>query len=278
LIAPSDIEPLFARLGLDTSLDPGRIIAYGGLGAARVVPIFLIAPFFGQKLVPQTVRVGIAIAMVAVVWPAVAQGTPDPSRLGAATLVALFLKEIVLGTLVGFLAAIPFWAAEAAGRLVDGARGASNQEIVVPQLGSQSSPLGSLGLQLAVVAFFAMDGHLLFLRALGESYRAVPVLGFPRVILGGGASDLAVDATSRLILAALGLAAPALAALLLADVALGLVNRVSPHIQVYFLGMPLKSALGVVVFMIAIAGMIVVLRGETAAALRAIGSVLGATP
>jgi type III secretion protein SpaR/YscT/HrcT len=270
------MDEILRRLGLDLALDPGRLILLGGLAAARVVPIFAIAPFFGGRLVPVPLRIGIAAVFVALVWPAVAAGAPaDPSALGPGLLAALLLKEILLGALLGFLVAVPFWAAEAAGRLVDGARGASNQELHVPQTGATSSPLGDLGLQLAVVAFFAMDGHLLFLRSLGESYRAVPVTGFPAHLVAGGATTLAVDATSRLLLAAIGLAAPALAALLLADVALGLVNRVSPHVQVFFLGMPLRATLGVLVFMLALAAFVSALRGEIGAALGAVRAALG---
>ena len=65
-----------------------------------------------------------------------------------------------------------------------------------------------------------------------------------------------------MLVAALGFAAPVLAALFLADLALGVVNRVSPQIQVYFIGMPLKALLGVLLFMLAITGMVAALRGE----------------
>ncbi len=272
------MEPsILSRLGLSFALDPERLIAFGALGAARVVPIFTIAPFFGGRLVPQPVRVAISLAFVALVFPAVTAGAPDPRALGPLTLGALLLKEVVLGFLLGFLAAIPFWAAESAGRLVDTARGASNQEIYVPQLGTQSSPLGDFSLQLAVVVFFAVDGHLLFLRALAASYEAVPVLSVPPGIESGAIGVLAVQATGHLVLAALGLAAPALAALLLADLALGLVNRVSPHVQVYFLGMPAKAVLGVLVFLLALTGMVSALRGEIGLMLRQVGQAVGLT-
>jgi type III secretion protein SpaR/YscT/HrcT len=267
---------ILARLGLDLALDPERLIVYGALGAARVVPIFTIAPFFGGKLVPAPVRVAISLAFVALVFPAVSAGAPVPATLGPLVLGALLVKEVVLGALLGFLAAMPFWAAEAAGRLVDTARGASNQELYVPQLGTQSSPLGDFSLQLAVVVFFAVDGHLLFLRALAASYEAVPVLAAPAGLTSGAIGTLAVAATGHLVLAALGLAAPVLAALLLADLALGLVNRVSPHVQVYFLGMPAKAVLGVLVFLLALTGMVSALRGELGLMLRQIAQALGA--
>jgi type III secretion protein SpaR/YscT/HrcT len=259
-----DPTSLLARLGLGLALDPERLLAYGALGAARVVPVFTIAPFFGGRLVPATVRVAIAVTFVALVFPAVTAGAPGSplAALGPLGFGALLVKEVVLGALLGWLAAMPFWAAEAAGRLVDTARGAANQELYVPQLGTPSSPLGDLSLQLAVVVFFAVDGHLLFLRALAASYEALPVLAAPPGLTSGAIGALALAATSHLVLAALGLAAPVLAALLLADLALGLVNRVSPHVQVYFLGMPAKAVLGVLVFLLALSGLATALRGE----------------
>jgi len=263
---------MHATLGL--AFDVSRLLAVALLGAARVLPIFLIAPFFGGRLVPTPVKIGVAVAFVALLWPALHLSTPDLSTLGPVTLVALFLKEITLGIVLGFLVSTPFWAAEGAGRLADTARGANLAEVLVPQTGAQTSPLGDVALQLAVVLFFATGGHLLFLRALAESYQAVPLWGLPSAGALPAVGGLAVEATARLLLATLGLAAPVLAALFLADLALGLVNRVAPQIQVYFLGMPLKAVLGVLVFLLALTAVLEALRGHFAGALEAVGRAL----
>jgi type III secretion protein SpaR/YscT/HrcT len=257
-------DPILERLGLSLALDPTRLIVLGALTAARVLPIFTIAPFFGGKVVPQTVRVAISLSFAALVFPFVDAAAPaDLSAIGAVTLAALALKELAIGVVLAFLASLPFFAAEAAGRMVDTARGANMAEVMVPQTGTQSSPLGDFSLQLAVIVFFAVDGHLLFLRALAASYEAIPPLGFPPAAALHGASELAVDATGRMLLAALGLAAPVLAALFLTDLALGLVNRVSPQIQVYFLGMPAKAILGIIVLLLATGGLVSALSHES---------------
>lgn len=261
------MDPVLGRLGLDLAIDPARIITVGGLAAARVLPVFTLAPFFGGRLVPATIRIAVSLAVVAILFPAVSAATPDVRALGAVTFGALLFKEIAVGTVLAFLASLPFWAAEAAGRLADTARGANLAEVLVPQTGTQSSPLGDLALQLAVVTFFALDGHLLFLRALGASYEAIPLAGFPSVAGVQGVGELAVGATARLVLAALGLAAPVLAALFLTDLALGLVNRVSPQVQVYFVGMPAKALVGVLVFLLALGGAALALRRELTAGL-----------
>ena len=261
-----------ASLGL--AFDLGRVLTLALLGAARILPIFLIAPFFGGRLVPSMVKVGVAVTFVTLLWPTLDLATPELGALGPATVAALFLKEVALGVVLGFLVSMPFWAAEGAGRLADTARGANLAEVLVPQTGAQTSPLGDVALQLAVVLFFATGGHLLFLRALAESYQAVPLVGFPRAAALQGVGGVAVEATSRLILATLGLAAPVLAALFLADLSLGLVNRVAPQLQVYFLGMPPKALLGLVVFLLALTAMLAALRGHFADALEAVGRAL----
>jgi len=262
-------------LGVDFAFDVTRLLVVGVLAAARVLPIFTLAPFFGGRLVPPLIRIAVSLAFVAVLFPGIDAATPDLSALGPVTLGALLFKEVAMGLVLGFLASIPFWAVEAAGRLADTARGANMAEVLVPQTGTQSSPLGDLGLQLAIVLFFALGGHLLFLRSLAASYEAIPLAGFPAVAAFGGVADLAVRATAQLILSTLGLAAPVLAALFLADLALGLVNRVSPQIQVYFLGMPAKALLGVLVFLLALGGMILAIRGELAHALDAVRRAVG---
>lgn len=249
-------------LALPLPFDVSRLILLGALTAARLVPVFLVAPFFGGRLVPAPLKVGVALTFGAVMFPAIEAATPSLRGVGTPLLAALFFKETVVGAAVGFLAALPFWAAEAAGRLVDTARGANLAEVLVPQTGTQSSPLGDLSLQLAIVLFFALDGHLVFVRALAASYEGVPVFGFPPLAGARAVGALLVASTAKLVLAALGLAAPALAALFLADLALGLMNRVSPQIQVFFVGMPAKALLGIGALFLAFGALATAVRRE----------------
>jgi type III secretion protein SpaR/YscT/HrcT len=255
------MDPLLARLGLP-AISSGQIVMVAALAAARVVPLFTLAPFFGGRLVPQTLRIGFTLAFVVLILPVVAHGAPSLAALSPLELAALLAKEALVGTILGFLAAVPFWAADSAGRLADAARGAGQGESLVPQTGTTSSPLGNLFLQLALLVFFAVDGHLLFLRALAASYQAIPVAKLPAGLSSAALGSLAVDATAQLILAAIGLAAPVLAAVVVADVVLGLVGRVSPQLQLYFIGLPVKAVLGILVLALTIGGIVTAMRGE----------------
>jgi type III secretion protein SpaR/YscT/HrcT len=254
------VDAVFAQLGLAGVLHPGRILLVGALIAARILPVFVLAPLFGGRVVPATAKLAVSLAFAALVYPAVEAGTPDLGPLGPVLLVALFLKEILLGATIAYLVSLPFWAAEAAGRLVDTARGASFSEVLVPQLGTRTSPLADFSMQLVVVLFFSTGLHLVFLRALGASFETVPVWGFSAA--EPGLLALAVSTTTRLFWVALGLAAPVLAALFLTDLALGFVSRVAPQIQIFFIGMPAKAVLGVTVFLLALSSLAFVLSAE----------------
>ena len=141
---------------------------------------------------------------------------------------------------------------------------------MVAQTGAVSSPLGNFALQLAVVVFFGTGGHLTFFRAVAASYEAVPLLGFPSPGLSRSVLELAVGATAKMVLAAVGMAAPVLAALFLADLALGFINRVSPQIPVHFLGLPAKALGGIALLLLAVSAVAVAIRGELGDAMGAI--------
>lgn len=248
-----------ARLLADVGLDIDRALLLGALGAGRVLPVFLLAPFFGGRLVPLAIRAALAFAFVALLYPALDAGAPAALALGPMQLAALVAKELAIGTMLAFLVSLPFFAAEAAGRLIDTVRSANLAEVIVPQTGAPSSPLGDLGLQLAVIVFFALDGHLIFLRSLALSYDAVPLLAFPGADVAPVAATLAMEASGRLLIAAVGLAAPVVAALFLAELALGLLSRAAPQLQLHAIGMPLKSIAAILVLFASFGAMVTAL-------------------
>jgi flagellar biosynthetic protein FliR len=223
-----------------------------------VLPLVLLAPFFGGRLVPAPAKIGLAGAVALLVYPHVASAVP---ALGPLHLVLLFAKEILVGVALGLCVSLVFHAAEAAGRLVDVARGANLSELLVPQSGTRASPTGDLYLQLAVVLFLAGGGHRLVLAALGHSYAVVPVHALPTAVGLEALAAAAIDLTGGLLAVALGLAAPVLIAAILTDLALGLVNRIAPQLNAYVLGMPAKALAGAAVLLLGLS----VVAGELAA-------------
>jgi type III secretion protein T len=174
------------------------------LALARVGPLVWI----GLPIPSRAARAILAVVLAAAVIPA-ATSVEGPLLLLAA-------REFAIGATLGLVTAIPFRAAEAAGGLIDGAR----------RPRSDGEPVDTMRrgwLILALAVFAATGGPALWIDALGESYRALPVGTVP---VGG--AGIAIEAVGRLILAAIEVAAPALAAMLTAELVIGLVARSAP--------------------------------------------------
>jgi flagellar biosynthetic protein FliR len=240
-------------------LDLDRWLWALGVGAARAIPIVWSIPAFGGQHVPAQVRMGLGLALSALCLPQVVAQLPDGGSV--AFWMLLLAREIAVGVTVGFVAGCLFRAAEAAGRLVDTLRGANLAEVLSPATEGRSSPLGDISLLLAVLIFLELGGVGRVALALGRSYEAVPLtVGASPSGLAAGA-QLVVLASAKLIEGAVGLAAPAIVAMLLADVALGAVARLAPQIPVYFAGMPLKALAGVGVVLLGLGGFQAALTG-----------------
>jgi type III secretory pathway component EscT len=234
-----------------TGGDPGqRWLVALALGAARTVPLVWLVPALGGPRAGAGVRLGLGLLLAVLVLPVVAPAAASAAvaTLGAAGWVLLAAREICVGLTVGLSAGVFFRAAEAAGQLADVLRGANLGEALSPASASgspaRSSPLGDLYLFLAVVLFLELGGLGHFANALGRSYDAVPVGALPSAGDVRATAVLVVAATAKLVESALGLAAPVVVALALADVALGIIARAAPQIPIYFAAMPAKALLG----------------------------------
>jgi len=218
-------------------------LAFFALGSARTLPFVWLIPAFGGPSLPARVRLALGFALSALCFPLIAGRVPSG---GPVLLLLLALRECGVGLVMGFVAACMFRAVEAAGRLTDTLRGANLADVIAPGEGSRSSPLGELLLLLSVVVFLEAGGAGILATALARSYEAVPLAatwsGPARL---HAAAFLVIVASAKLIEDAIGLAAPALVALLLADLALGALGRAVPQIPLYFVGMPAKALLGV---------------------------------
>jgi flagellar biosynthetic protein FliR len=213
-----------------------------GLGAARTVPLAWMVPAFGGPHVAAHLRVGIGLALSALCLPRLRGQVPAG---GPALWVLLVAREVAVGLTLGYVAASLFRAAELAGRLTDTLRGANLAEALSPLSEARTSPLGDVMSLLAVVIFLELGGLGHVAAALARSYDAVPLAASVTGGQLGRVAHVAVVASAQLLEAAIGLAAPALVALLLADLALGAIGRVAPQVPLYFVGMPLKALLGV---------------------------------
>jgi flagellar biosynthetic protein FliR len=233
------MEHILQELGIKANFS--QVLLIWALLMARVLPLILIAPFIGGDLVPAQVKMGIGIAFSFMLYPFVAD-TPIPP--GSIAFMLLMLKETFIGTTIAYLASFAFDGARAAGTFVDTVSGANMATVLVPQIQSQATLYSDFKFQLTIVVFLGLNGHHVVIQALFTSFQSIPLNAWPR--FGHGfwpLFELVIRMSADLMVVAVALAAPATVATFITDVALGLVNRVVPQIQVFFISMSIKPML-----------------------------------
>ena len=225
-----------------------RWILAAVLVMARFGGAFAICPALTESMIPGVARRAATIGLAWIAIPFVHANMPPGEPLWwMFGLVAL--KEALLGALIGFFAAIPFWVAENVGNFIDNQRGATMGEVYSPLNGSQVSTTGIFFTQLVSTLFFVGGAVFVFLGALYKSYLLWPVFG-DWGALSPDAASVALGSLDGMLRTTVVVAAPVIILMFLATLGLGFVNRTAPQLNVFFLSMPVKSALGVAMLVI----------------------------
>ena len=212
----------------------------------RIAPIVALAPFLGSKL-PGGVKIGLAIALTAVFLPHTISTAHLPPPTFDIMFIAYSLKELFIGFILAFLVNIPFYIAQSAGVLIDFQRGSSSLQVFDPLLSTQVSPLGQLYNYIFIVMFFEIGGLFLFLQGVMNSFTAIPVDAFmPAAFfhMQHGFWKFIMVLLTKFTAISIQLSAPSLVAILMTDMFLGIANRLAQQVQIAFLGMSLKSLVG----------------------------------
>ncbi|HBH7053568.1 TPA: EscT/YscT/HrcT family type III secretion system export apparatus protein [Morganella morganii] len=158
--------------------------------------------------------------------------------------------ELIIGLMLGFFAAIPFWAVDMAGFLIDTLRGATMATVFNPALSVQTSIFGLLFSQFLCVLFFITGGFSQLLTALYDSYHYLPPGRTLR--FNGPFLHFLLAQWSVLYQLCLNFSLPAVFCMVLADLALGLLNRSAQQLNVFFLSMPVKSVLALLLLLLSL--------------------------
>jgi len=214
----------------------------------RILAMFVVIPIFNRAILPGMLRMAIAAAFGVVVAPTMLPHV-SPLQVDAIAVTFIVLKEVFIGFVLGMLVAVPFWAFEGIGFLIDNQRGASIAATLNPLTGNDSSPMGILFNQAFIVFFFISGAFNLMLELLFHSFTLWDAFTWTPH-LKPETMPLLIDQVLRLVKLALLLASPAIVAMFLSELGLALVSRFVPNLQVFFMAMPIKSALAVLVLMI----------------------------
>ncbi|TAJ74647.1 MAG: flagellar type III secretion system protein FliR [Phenylobacterium sp.] len=215
-----------------------------GLVFTRVAAIVMLLPGFGETFIPPRVRLSFALALSLMLFP-LFEGRA-PALPGTATgLAGEIIRELLIGMLVGGILRLFMSSLAAAGEIVSMATTLSFAQTANPMQATPSTTLGSLLGTMGLVLIFATNLHHLFLGAIVNSFDLFP---FTRDVPVADAGQLAVQTVSRSFALGLQLAAPVVVFSLIFNVATGLVGRVMPQFQVFFVASPLAIVLGLSIF------------------------------
>jgi flagellar biosynthesis protein FliR len=222
-----------------------------GLALARVVSAISLTPFLGGQAVASNIKVGLSVMITALLMPTLARGQTPPGD--PLLVVALLVKEVMLGVTIGFIAQLMLYAVQTAGALIDVQRGMDQPGLHAPQLPSNVSAMGIFQFQLALVIFLFLNGHLIYIRALADSFARVPLFGFPRLADPASAAQLLGQISGQVFVIALQLAGPVLVTLFLTDVIFGAIGKVASQVNIHNESLPVKAFVGLLILVPSIA-------------------------
>lgn len=211
------------------------------LALTRLLALLIHVPVLGGRMVPNMVKValGLLLTMVMLPWQPLPPSAPAMEAFEMAVAIG---REALLGTLAGFGAALTFGAIQMAGDLMGIGSGFGAGQLLNPSFEDSGSAMNQFFTLLATLLFLALDGHHAFLLAVQRTFEVAPL----NQALPPLSSEHLLRLTGSLIAAGVQMALPVLAAVLLADLTLGLLARVAPQVHVFFLGAPLKVGVGLV--------------------------------
>ncbi|OEH85959.1 flagellar biosynthetic protein FliR [Desulfuribacillus stibiiarsenatis] len=211
----------------------------------RILSMFMIVPFFSGKGIPATFRVGTAFFLAIIAYSTIST-EQELIPLDGAYIFFVF-KEVIIGLIMGFLAAMFMAALQIAGQFIDVQMGFGIANVVDPQTGTQVPIMGFFKYYLAILIFLSLNIHHVIIQAYIDSFLKIPI---GHLYLDGRYAEYIVSAFNVMFVSAIKIAAPIVFILLLTTISLGITARTVPQMNVFVVGMPLKIALGLLLMYI----------------------------
>ncbi|GAB4402032.1 MAG: flagellar biosynthetic protein FliR [Rhodoferax sp.] len=207
----------------------------------RTLAIFTAAPVFSNRAVPIRVRIALAFFVALAAQPSL-QEQPlvelnSPQALGAV------IQQLGVGFAIGFSIRLVFAALELAGEVVGFQMGLSFASFFDPAMGGQSSAAARFFGQLGIFLFVVMNGHLLVLMTVIQSFQSFPL---DQNFLQASRQIKMLDLGGQVFASGLWISLPMVGMLLFANLALGIVSRVAPQMNIYAIGFPITLTVGLV--------------------------------
>ena len=211
--------------------------------SVRLSGLMLFAPFFGSSVIPSRVKAGLVLVLTVLLFPTVGHGVGQYALIDWPILI---LREFIIGVGMGIATNLVFDATQLAGQIIGVQMGYSLVNILDPQTQVDTTVVAVFYQSIVMLLFLQMNVHYWILRAVGESFLYLP----PATTHLSGLFTLAVLKTGGMVFGlGVRIAAPVLAATLVADVLLGLLGKASSQLPLMLLGPAIKSLLGILILM-----------------------------
>lgn len=225
-----------------SSADWSQMVALFFYPLVRILAWLAVDPLLGTRTAPNSVRVGLALVLAVVIAPTLPPPPPVPLVSGSGLLI--LLQQIAIGLALGFAMRIVFSAVEFAGQFMGLQMGLSMASLYDPVNGAQTPVLAQFLVITTALVLFAMNGHHLVIAALWQSFHDIPIA--PAVSSAHGFMVLAGWAAT-VFKTGLHIALPVTAALLTANLAIGMMTRAAPQLNIFAVGFPITLGAGFLV-------------------------------
>ncbi len=220
-----------------------REVIFFMLVLSRVAGIFAALPVFGGRRMPLRIKAVTVFMVTLVCFPHLSVALPQmPSD--AFSLALLAFSEVMIGLTLAFITQIIFAAVEFSGQIIGMQMGLTISSIIDPSQGTQTQIMSVVQTLFATLMFLSLNIHHLFIRAIMDSFKVIPLGGWH---LSGELVNFLVMRTADIFVIGIRLAAPVMVALLLTTVALGIMARAFPQMNIFMISMPLNIGLGLVI-------------------------------
>jgi flagellar biosynthesis protein FliR len=209
---------------------------------ARVSPLFVLAPLFSSKMVPARVKGIVAVGLSIGLTPLAVHGQTIPTDPMAVA--GLLVVQVLVGLAFAFAVGMVLTGIEAAGALTDMVAGFSYGSVLDPINGNQGGTMTNLYSLVGLAMFIAIGGDAWTLRGLQRTFTLVPLTKAPQIAtLTTGVEQ----AFATIFVSAVEVAAPVILALLITDVAFGMIAKVVPQVNIFGVGFPMKVGVAMLV-------------------------------
>lgn len=216
----------------------------------RVLGVMATAPIFSHNTIPNRIKLGVGIVFTLIMMPTL---PPLPQfEVFSFQGLLILVQQLVIGLAIGFSMRLVFAAVDLAGQLIGMSMGLGFATFFDPQSQGQSTAVNQFLILLAMLIFLSLNGHLMIVTAMANSFITMPI-----AIGGSGVNPMKIALWGETIFSAgLLLALPVVAALLITNMALGILTRTAPQLNLFGIGFPITLSIGFLVLALALPGML----------------------